>query len=158
MSSGFGWSTIRKASLLVELAPNVYIHPSPSSKWKSAFLLSLEVRPCPYSRRVRTPTVRARGRMPTEVCGGAETMLFLTESSNHYQPYYSHLKTDGSNCAFWDLQQHCFFRKCLSILTRAPPKLCNLFGRECNSTEVTKNRNGRPATKRIGMAIWPQKE
>ena len=83
---------------------------------------------------------------------------FLTRFSSHYQPYYSHLKTDGSNCAFWDLQQHCFFRKCLSILTRAPPQLCNLFGRECNSTEVTKNRNGRPATKRIGMAIWPQKE
>ena len=115
--------------------------------------------------------VRARGRMPIEVCGGAglrargtvhsvcsflksvfqlqrlaettiNSMLILTESSNHYQPYYSHLKTDGSKCAFWDLQQHFFFRKCVSILTRAPPQLCNLFGRECNSTEVTKKRNG----------------
>ena len=62
-------------------------------------------------------------------------------------------------------RQHFYFRKCLSILTRAPPQLCNLFGRECNNTEVTKNRNGRPshkknrnghlATKGIGMAIWP---
>ena len=41
---------------------------------------------------------------------------------------------------------------------RAPLQLCNLFGRECNSNEVTKNRNGRQATKGIGMAIWPQKE
>ena len=47
------------------------------------------------------------------------------------------------------------------LLKRAPPKLCNLFGRECNSTEVTKNRNGRQnrnghlATKGIGMVIWP---
>ena len=89
----------------------------------------------------------------------------VAPSSNERPPgaaakaYYTHLKTtDGSKCAFWDLQQHLFFRKCLSILTRAPPQLCNLFGRECNSTEVTKNRNGRPATKRIGMAIWPQKE
>ena len=44
------------------------------------------------------------------------------------------------------------------FLKRAPPQLCNLFGWECNSTEVTKNRNGRQATKGIGMAIWPQKE
>ena len=86
-----------------------------------------------------------------------ETTLILTEFSNHYQPSYSHPKTDGSNCAFWDLQQHCFSRKCLSILTLASLQLCNLFARECNSTEVTKNRNGRLATKRIGMAICHKK-
>ena len=32
ISPGFGWSTIQKVSLLVELAESVYIHPSPCSK------------------------------------------------------------------------------------------------------------------------------
>ena len=83
-------------------------------------------------------------------------MLMFAEFSNHYQPYNSHLKTtDGSSCAFWDLQTTFLLSNMPSILTRAPPQLCNLFGRECNSTEVTKNRNGHLATKGIGMAIWP---
>ena len=58
----------------------------------------------------------------------AKTMVVLTEFYKHYQPFCTHIKTcDGSQCAFWDLQQHFYFRKCLSILTRAPPQPCNLF-------------------------------
>ena len=50
----------------------------------------------------------------------AVTSLILNLFSNHYQPYNSHLKTtDGSSCAFWDLQTTFLLSNMPSILTRA---------------------------------------